>query len=320
MSNAPHYGFQHHLSPRFPSQLVVDVTERCNLACHHCPHEELTDQGALGEVYLDPDLHRKAIDEVATDGRGICRYLRYTAQGEPLLHPRIFEMLEYAAGHSGTAVNLTTNGTVLGATRARRLLDGGVDVIDVSIDALRDETYAKVRKKGKLAKTRSNIRRLIELKAKGGYATRVVVSFVEQEENRGEAEGFEHYWREAGADFVVIRRLHTAAGAKRIAAATGPDRYPCLYPWERLTLSPGGMLHFCPQDWVRGSEIADFRHTGIQEAWRGEAMRALREAHLAGDFNRHPFCGQCPDWAATRWPGQGESYADLMARIAGDGE
>ena len=55
--------------------------------------------------------------------------------------------------------------------------------------------------------------------------------------------------------------------------------------------------------------------TTVEEAWQGETMRTLREAHLSGDFSGHPFCGQCPDWATTRWPGEGRSYADLMKSV-----
>jgi hypothetical protein len=41
----------------------------------------------------------------------------------------------------------------------------------------------------------------------------------------------------------------------------------------------------------------------------------LRQAHLGRDFSGHAFCGQCPDWAQTRWPGQGRSYADLVGEL-----
>jgi DNA-directed RNA polymerase subunit beta len=48
----------------------------------------------------------------------------------------------------------------------------------------------------------------------------------------------------------------------------------------------------------------------------GEALlefyRRLREAHLTNQYANHKFCGQCPDWASTRWPHQGRSYADMV--------
>ena len=67
---------------------------------------------------------------------------------------------------------------------------------------------------------------------------------------------------------------------------------------------------------MHGSVIADYRDTTIREVWHGETYRRLRQAHLANDFSEHGFCGQCPDWEQTRWPGEGRSYADLVEELA----
>jgi hypothetical protein len=58
--------------------------------------------------------------------------------------------------------------------------------------------------------------------------------------------------------------------------------------------------------------LGHYRTTTIREVWQGDAYRQLREAHLTNQFNAFPFCAQCPDWAQTRWPGEGKSYADLV--------
>ena len=211
--------------------------------------------------------------------------------------------------------------------RTRALLDSGVHMIDISIDAFTPETYAAVRVGGDLGVTSSNVLRLIEWVRTMGSSTRVVVSFVEQPRNIHETEHFRLYWLDKGVDEVVVRRLHSAAGALIQEADLLREeqaesfRYPCLYPWERITLNPMGSLSFCPTDWVHGSIIpeADYHSTTIQAIWQGSFMRHLREAHLCGDFRSHGFCGQCPDWQNTRWPGQGRSYADLVEELRGDG-
>jgi MoaA/NifB/PqqE/SkfB family radical SAM enzyme len=90
------YGFQKHLSSKFPSQIIIDATQFCNLACIHCPHPTFIKTDAYSGTHLDVDLHKKLIDEIATDGLGICQYVRYTANGETLIHPKFDEMIEYA--------------------------------------------------------------------------------------------------------------------------------------------------------------------------------------------------------------------------------
>lgn len=321
----PAPGFSGRLTAAFPSQVVADITEVCNLACVHCPHPAFRRSDQYGARSLPPELNERMVEEVREHGRGATRYIRYASNGEPLLHPDSYRMIEYAVRRSGVFVTLTTNGTIMDEEKTRRLLDSGIHMIDVSIDALTPGTYAAIRVNGDLAVTRGNVLRLIEWARLAGGRTRVVVSFVEQPANAHETKGFRDYWEGRGADFVVVRRMHSFSGAQAgLADARRRElgtaaRYPCLYPWERIVLNAKGELAYCPSDWLHDSRIADYRETTILEAWRGEFYRRLREAHLANDFSGFPFCGQCPDWASTRWPGQGRSYADLIADFSKEG-
>ncbi|HVT82391.1 MAG TPA: radical SAM protein [Phycisphaerae bacterium] len=300
--------------------MIIDITEICNLACIHCPHPQFKKSEHYAARLLNPELNKKAVDEIALGGRHITQYIRYTSEGEPLLHKLVFEMLSYAVRHSGTKVTLTTNGVLLEEKRSEKLLATGLDLVDISLDAFTPETYSVIRVGGNLSVTRANVQGLIRLAREAGSRTKVVVSYIEQPQNCGETNDFESFWRDQGAHDVVVRRMHSGAGfvtdfasSLRRGAESVPRR-PCLYPWERIGLNPRGELQYCPQDWVHGSSIFDFNVTSIKEAWQSDAYRKLREAHLAGNFAQHAFCGQCPDWQATRWPGEGLSYADLVAK------
>ena len=313
------YGFHGRLKAEFPSQILMDITEVCNLACTHCPHPSFKASEHYGARYLDPDLNAKMVEEVREHGQGITQYIRYSSNGEPLVHPKSYDMIEHAVERSGVYVTITTNGTIMNEKRTRRLLASGVHLIDISIDALTPEIYAKIRVGGDLNVTRANVERLLGWIREDRAPTKVVVSFIEQPENAHEAHGFESFWRDKGADFVIIRRLHSCSGAKidlaelrRTAQARSRSRRPCLYPWERIVVNARGDLAFCPSDWVHGSYVADYRSTTIKQAWGGAFYRSLRSAHLTNDFSRHGFCGQCPDWEATRWPDEGRSYADMV--------
>ena len=315
------YGFQKHLNSEFPSQIIVDSTQFCNLACIHCPHPSFIKTDAYSGSHLDIELHKKLIDEIATDGLGICQYIRYTANGETLIHPKFDEMIEYAGKYSKTRINVTTNGVLLTDKKSKKLLDAGVNVFDISLDAYSDETYSKVRVKGDLSKVRPNVLNLIKLIKEGSYDAKLVVSFVEQPLNMHETKQFEDFWKNAGADFVVIRRLHSAGGAKDGIKSKMEEgfktikRKPCLYPWERLTITPEGDLSYCPTDWMNKSHFIHFSKTTIKEAWQGKFMNSLREAHLSNNYNGFYFCKQCPDWIHTRWPEEGRGYSDMMQEL-----
>lgn len=312
------YDFGGRLTAEFPSQIIMDLTEVCNLACIHCPHPTFKQSEHYAARYLEPELNSKMVEEVRNHGIGATQYIRYTSEGEPLIHPKGYEMIEEAVRNSGVYVTLTTNGTIMNEKRTQLLLDAEIHLIDISIDAYSSEVYSKIRVNGDLNVTRQNVQNLIRWVHESGRRTKVVVSYVEQPQNAHETAEFKQFWENEGADYVVIRRLHSAAGAVKSIAKKmrkenqAQSRRPCVYPWERIVINPRGHLSFCPADWTQGSTVIDYRSTTILETWRGEFYRQLREAHLTNDFSCHQFCGQCPDWAAIRWPGDGRSYADMV--------
>jgi MoaA/NifB/PqqE/SkfB family radical SAM enzyme len=318
------YDFGGRLTADFPSQVIIDATEVCNLACIHCPHPDFKMSQYYDARYLSPELNAKIVDEVREHGVGKTQYIRYTSEGEPLVHPKGYEMIEYAVRNSGVYVTLTTNGTIMNERRTRRLLDAGVHMIDISIDAFNSDTYSKIRVNGDLEITRSNVLNLLSWIKKSGSPTKVVVSFIEQPQNTNEVADFESYWKEQGANSVVVRRLHSAAGAViDIANILRKEqahevRRPCVYPWERIVLNPRGYLSFCPADWTHGSSMIDYTNTTVADVWQGEFYRQLRKAHISNNYSEHKFCGQCPDWKQTRWPDEGRGYADMVEELKQD--
>lgn len=295
------------------------------MACIHCPHPEFKKSEHYAARYLEPELNVRLVHEVRDFGHAHAKYIRYTSNGEPLIHPKIFEMMSYAKEHSKVMVTVTTNGRLLKEPQRKKLLETQIDMVDISIDANTPETYAKIRVGGDLNQTRGNVLALIQEIKRTGSKTKVVTSYVEQPQNTHETKDFETFWNDNGSDYVVIRRLHSAAGGRpEIAEKMLMDldltkRTPCVYPWERIVLGPTGKLAFCPADWTHGSSFIDYSTTTIQETWQGEFYRQLREAHLKNDYKCHKFCGQCPDWQAVRWPTEGRAYADLVEDFRREG-
>lgn len=173
----PSYGFHGRLSAEFPSQIIIDTTELCNLACIHCPHPEFKKSEHYAGASLTAELNAKAVDEVRAHGQGRTQYIRYTGEGETLINKHFFDMLGYATANAGkVSVTVTTNGVLLDEARTERLLATGVNIVDISIDAFTPETYAKIRVHGKLEVTRTNVLRLLARAKATGGRTKVVVS------------------------------------------------------------------------------------------------------------------------------------------------
>ena len=61
--NELNYGFYGRLNENFPSQVMVDITEVCNLGCIHCTHPAFKLSKVYQKSMLDPELNKKMVDE-----------------------------------------------------------------------------------------------------------------------------------------------------------------------------------------------------------------------------------------------------------------
>lgn len=126
-----------------PFYATVDVTRRCNLRCPGCPYHSteanLPLPGEKAMLDIPFDLFKRLCTELRTMGT---RSLIITAEGEPLLHPLVFEMISKAK-EIGLKVTLFTNGTFLDEVRVRALIDSRLDLLRVSLWGSTPEEYVK---------------------------------------------------------------------------------------------------------------------------------------------------------------------------------
>jgi len=104
--------------------LQVEVTSRCSRKCSVCA------RSALGERWIEGDLAPETWARLRPD-LGLAAHVHLQGWGEPLLHPRLVEMVGDAR-RAGCAVGLTTNGDMLGEA-ASELVAAGLDQVAVSL-------------------------------------------------------------------------------------------------------------------------------------------------------------------------------------------
>jgi len=173
------YDFPSEEAREFPPMVILDVCNVCNLECIHCPHVALKKEDTYQATFLKWEWFEKIAREV---GEHPGTLLRYASDGESLLHPRFLEMVAHAHQVGVRPQNLTTNGLSLDADKSKSLLKGGIDVIDISLDAFRKDTYERVRKKSNFHRVMANVHKLLELRDRIRPETKIMVSIVNQPE------------------------------------------------------------------------------------------------------------------------------------------
>ena len=128
--------------------LRISVTDRCNLRCVYCMPE-----GGCPETPRHEILSYEEIVRVAgvLSGVGI-RHLRVTG-GEPMVRPGCLDLVRRLRGLPGIeSVSMTSNGQLLYG-RIAEARDAGLSALNLSIDSLCPETYARLTRGGCVRRT-----------------------------------------------------------------------------------------------------------------------------------------------------------------------
>ncbi len=129
------------------SYLRISVTDRCNLRCVYCMPEE--------GIPLRPHAEIMRFEEIAQVTRLAAEYgvrrVRLTG-GEPLVRPDLPELVRMLSDIPQIEeISLTTNGILL-EEMAAELKDAGLHRVNVSLDTLKPEKFARITRFGSLEK------------------------------------------------------------------------------------------------------------------------------------------------------------------------
>lgn len=137
-----------------PTEIQVEVTGACNLACRMCL---VRYRPKLGRRVGAMCLH--TFTELIDALPGVEK-ITLQGLGEPLLAPDIFEMIDLAAGR-GARVGFNTNGVLLTPETGDRLVRAGLDWLHVSLDGATAATYEGIRAGSSFARVCDNIAALV---------------------------------------------------------------------------------------------------------------------------------------------------------------
>jgi MoaA/NifB/PqqE/SkfB family radical SAM enzyme len=297
------YGFRTPEAAEWPTMLLVATSFVCNSDCIHCPNAKSRRESN----YLGSDkalMEWETFKKVADEAQGYKVLLRFSAGGEPLMHPKAVEMIEYACSKNVYMVSLTTNGSLLTKELAERILRAGITLVEISVDGYTKETYEKIRRGLNFDVVKANIHNLVDIRNTMKIPALVIISIIDQPEIAHELKEAVAYWEKI-VDRVMVRRYLTFQGVmdkgwKRKEPFL-PKNTPCPFPWERMSIDPAGNLRFCVSDITGRSIVGNIATTTVHKVWTGDLFNRWRKLHLEGRGREVPFCEKCTDWEYRSW-------------------
>ena len=288
-------------SLRAPLLVSWQITRDCDLACLHCCTDSAPGKRLPEELNAEEAMRIAAgIVESEVPYVMLCG-------GEPLVVPHFFALAE-ALGTAGVRLKIETNGQRLDASGAERLARLPIRSVQISLDGDSQETYARQRPGGSLARAHAACR---AVRAAG---LPLEITFAPTRLNLHEAEAVIGRARELGAFRFntgslmrvgtaarLWNRLEPSAGQYeqylnlllRQSRLLGREMEFCYSPFtlgEALRAGmkePPATLLVLPNGWVKVAAAlpyvcADLRRASLGDAWGAYRAAWRDEAVLAG--------------------------------------
>lgn len=219
--------------------------------------------------------------------------------GDPLLHPGFAHVCAVLRGAGVFGIGVETTLVELSDESLAGLLDARVDVVEVRLDAITRETYARVHGADHFERVLANLARIEAERVRRQSPQPIVLcSLTRCAATLPEMEAFFDHWIRASGG-AVLRGYSRFCGALPpdvLLTLTPPVREPCRRISRRLTLLADGRVPLCDEDARGETSIGDWQAQSLAEIWSGRPMQQARTAHAGLSLQQYAPCTRCDEW------------------------
>ena len=286
-----------------PFIIFIDPSDKCNFRCKFCPTGNIelmkNTQGRNFGV-IDFNLYKKIIDDLK-DFENKIKVIRLYKDGEPLLNPNFPDMIKYAKD-SGYVdrVDTTTNASLLNKDLSLKIINAGLDRINISIEGMNSKQYLDFsRAKLDFNKLVENIAFFYDNRNQCEMIIKINGDIIDEEQKEEfynvfgdiadgvNIESVMSCWPEFELDNVSVNM------ERGIYGQNIKEVIVCPYVFYSMSINSSGIASACYLDWERKLIIGDANKQSVKDIWNGERMNDLRKLFLMKKRKSHPICKDC---------------------------
>jgi MoaA/NifB/PqqE/SkfB family radical SAM enzyme len=288
-----------------PLHMQFELANYCNLRCPVCP----TGSKSLTRppVAMDAELFERIMDQVGP-------YLLTAslwAWGEPLLHPRLKQILRAARKHDVVTL-LSTNGQNLNDERVlEALIEEPPAYLILAVDGLTDQSNSAYRVGARLAPALEGVKKLAAMKRARGLTRPVLnMRFIVMKHNQHEVGLLDEFAARHSFELLTIRNIFfiesTSDARTNVALAPdaqewsayghsrGSDGFLCLEPFWFPSVFADGTLVLCEQDYNADLSLGRIGgDVSFRDLWHSPRAARLRRT-IRDSRESVGFCRKCP--------------------------
>ncbi|MGL4721917.1 MAG: radical SAM/SPASM domain-containing protein [Desulfovibrionaceae bacterium] len=286
-----------------PFVLLIDPSNLCNFRCKFCPtgDQKLIKSTGRYNGLLDFTLFTKIIDDLKEYSRPI-KTLRLYKEGEPLLNPKFEEMVAYARKSAFVQrIDTTSNGALLTPERNRKIVEAGLDQINISVNGITaEQIYYFTKTKVNFSAYVDAIRDLYENRGNCEISIKAIKENLTEDEQKVFYDIFGPLSTRISLEHISPAwpqfELHEDVISTYTAGNYGQEvleREVCPYIFYIMVINSDGRVSTCVGDWPNKLIVGDVRKQSVRDIWKGVLLNKHRIAHLEGKRWDEPFCADC---------------------------
>ncbi len=269
-----------------PSRLFVELTTKCNLSCGMCVKQNgdggIAEGSMSAETFAGLTPAFPHLDALILNGIG-----------ESLIHPRLEEFIRQARKllPAKASVGFQTNGMLLNDSRAVALVNAGLDLICLSLDAASSDRFRSIRTGGEMSVVESAFSSLKKAKTpNAGRNLKVGIEFVVMKSNLRELPAALRWAARQGATFALVTQLlpYQRGMSSQAAYDTNTAGAISIYKrWKDRALSEGVDISGYPDVFMKYSKTPrEQKIVWFVEQMKGNAHSQGIALHLERLFSR----------------------------------
>ncbi|MFH1822322.1 MAG: radical SAM/SPASM domain-containing protein [Patescibacteria group bacterium] len=283
---------------KFPYLIDIELTNVCNLNCIFCGQQTMK----RTKGFLDEKIFKKAINECGKHKTPI-RFIRW---GEPFLHPKIFEFINYIK-NKGLSLHITTNGLAIKEPQIKNLAKAEVDSLIFSFQGATKKQYELMRNNKQYDKLKANILKLVKLR--GNKAKPFIhISSTMTNETEKEIKTFIKYWGSivdsVGTGSTNLSKLSNNqikkfANIKKFDYLRKQEKIKkcyrsCTEVYQKLSLDWDGKVSCCCGDYDNFMTVGDLNKDTFYDIWnKSWKLKNFRKMLDSSMFKSLTLCSTC---------------------------
>lgn len=290
----------------YPTSINLELTNKCNLKCWICPHENLN----MKLKEMDFELFKWIISDLKEfpSISQICP----VGLGEPFLYSLWKNAFRYIKKKNpAIPLRIVTNGVLVNESVSSVLntILGKGDEILFSLNVWRKDDYKKLMGSDKFDVVKNNIIGLVKERERTGKDYTIQAQLIITKETKQYRKDFEKFWLQyltKQNDGPVFRELENWGGKIDTTDKTTkvyPKRYPCLSLWSVAMVDCNGNVFPCCEALSEREKSAlvlgNVKDTPLFDLYQSEKYKHLRELHLTKNWDKIEECRYCDFWTSS---------------------